>query len=64
MIILHNIIGFFHAELFVEGDGIVVCYEVDRNVLFSSRNFMSGLHKPAAYALTLKASVNTEVGNI
>ena len=64
MIVLHNVIGFFHAELFVKLYGILVCDEVHSDVLFTTGYLMCGFHQAAADTLPLISTIHTEVRNV
>ena len=60
MVILHYIVRFSHPELFIKRHGVLVCDQIDRDILFSACEFVRGFHQPFADPLTLIASVYAE----
>lgn len=64
MVVLHHVLGFFHPEPLIKGDRFFVGDQVDRDVLFAARHFVSSLHQALAYAFAHMVPVNAQIGHI
>ena len=64
MIVLHHIVGFFHAALFVERYGVFVGDQIHRDVLFTAGQLMSGFHQALADSLAGIIPVHSQIGDV
>ena len=64
VIVLHHIVCFFHAALFVEEHGAFVCNQKDCDDLFSAGQLMSGFHQALADSLAGIIPVHSQIGDV
>lgn len=64
MIVLHYVVGLFHAAFFIEGHGVFIGDQIYRDVLLAPGQLMRGLHQAPADALVGIVPIHPQIGDI